>query len=58
MNQTIISESVRQSAIAATCNAHTGLHQAIDQLRHGSTNEAKAQLARQIAILANVLSIL
>jgi hypothetical protein len=36
-------------------NAHTGLHQAIHKLRHGSVNEAKQLLARQIAVLANML---
>ncbi|MBE9038767.1 hypothetical protein [aff. Roholtiella sp. LEGE 12411] len=30
-------------------NAHTGLHQAIHELRHGSVAEAKQLVARQIA---------
>ncbi|MEA5508031.1 hypothetical protein VB735_34100 [Halotia wernerae UHCC 0503] len=47
-----------QTAIAATTNAHTGLHQAIHELRHGSVNEAKQLVARQIAVLANVLMVL
>jgi hypothetical protein len=37
-----------QTAINGAANAHTGLHQAIHELRHGSVAEAK-QLARQIA---------
>lgn len=32
--------------------------QAIHELRHGSVNEAKQLLARQIAVLANVLMVL
>jgi hypothetical protein len=51
-------DATLQCAINAACNAHTGLHQAIDQLRHGSPKEAKNILARQIAVLANVLLIL
>lgn len=51
-----------QTAIALATNAHTGLHQglhqAIYELRHGSVNEAKQLLARQIATLANVLMVL
>lgn len=47
-----------QEAYAAVTNAHTGLHQAIHELRHGSVNEAKQLLARQIAVLANVLMVL
>ncbi|MEA5507893.1 hypothetical protein VB735_33355 [Halotia wernerae UHCC 0503] len=38
-----------QTAIAGATNAHTGLHQAIHELRHGSVNEAKQLVARQIA---------
>lgn len=38
-----------QTAINGATNAHTGLHQAIYELRHGSVNEAKQLLARQIA---------
>jgi hypothetical protein len=47
-----------QIAINGATNAHTGLHQAIHELRHGSVNEAKQLLARQIAVLANVLMVL
>jgi len=47
-----------QTAITGATNAHTGLHQAIHELRHGSVNEAKQLLARQIATLANVLIVL
>ncbi len=47
-----------QTAINAASNAHTGLHQAIHELRSGSVYEAKQLLARQIAVLANVLMIL
>lgn len=36
-------------AYALATNAHTGLHQAIHELRHGSVTEAKQLLARQIA---------
>jgi hypothetical protein len=49
---------VLQTAINGACNAHTGLHQAIYELRHGSVIEAKQILARQIATLANVLMLL
>ena len=49
---------ILQAAIIGTCNAHTGLHQAIEHLNNGSVNEAKQLLARQIAVLANVLMIL
>ncbi|MBD2512515.1 hypothetical protein H6G91_35825 [Nostoc muscorum FACHB-395] len=38
---------VLQTAINGTANAHTGLHQAIHELRHGSVTEAKQLLARQ-----------
>ena len=54
----IVNEATLQVAISAANNAHTGLHQAIHQLRHGSVNEAKQLLARQIAVLANVLMLL
>jgi hypothetical protein len=47
-----------QTAINGAANAHTGLHQAIHELRHGSVTEAKQILARQIAVLANVLMVL
>ncbi|MCC5670373.1 hypothetical protein LC653_42970 [Nostoc sp. CHAB 5784] len=40
-----------QTAINGACNAHTGLHQAIHELRHSSVNEVKQLLARQIAVL-------
>ncbi|WP_375496156.1 hypothetical protein [uncultured Nostoc sp.] len=40
---------VLETAITATCNAHTGLHQAIHDLRHGSVAEGKQIIARQIA---------
>lgn len=49
---------VLETAITAACNAHSGLHQAIHQLRYGSTNEAKQIITRQIAGLANALMIL
>jgi len=47
-----------QIAVNGAKNAHTGLHRAIHELRHGSVIEAKQTLARQIAILANVLMLL
>ncbi len=47
-----------QTAIDGASNAHSGLHQAIYQLKHCSVIEAKQFLARQIAVLANVLMIL
>ncbi|MFW9263706.1 MULTISPECIES: hypothetical protein [unclassified Nostoc] len=37
-------------------NAHSGLHQAIHKLRHGSVQEAKQLLARQNPILAMVIA--
>lgn len=40
---------VLQIAINGAANAHTELHQAIHELRHGSVTEAKQILARQIA---------
>ncbi|MHC5677032.1 hypothetical protein [Nostoc sp.] len=49
---------VLETAIIAACNAHTGLHQAIHELRHGSVTEGKQIIARQIAALANALMIL
>jgi hypothetical protein len=49
-----IEPQVLQTAIALAANAHTGLHQALHELRHGSVTEAKQILARQIAVLANV----
>ncbi|MBE9038622.1 hypothetical protein [aff. Roholtiella sp. LEGE 12411] len=36
-------------AYADPANAHTGLHQALHELRHGSVTKAKQILARQIA---------
>lgn len=53
-----IDQQTLQDAINATSNAHTGLHQAIFELRHGSPQAAKQLIARQIAILANALSVL
>lgn len=47
-----------QIAIDATSNAHTGLHQAMHELRHGSVCQVKQIIARQIAVLANTLMIL
>ncbi len=47
-----------ETAISAASSAHTDLHRAIYQLRHGSVEEAKRLLARQVAVLANVLMIL
>lgn len=49
---------VVQSAIAAASNAHTGIHQAISELKHGSVEQGKQLLAKQIAVLANALMIL
>ncbi|MEA5604867.1 hypothetical protein [Nostoc sp. UHCC 0252] len=37
-------------------NAHSGLHQAIHKLRHGSVQEAKQLLACQNALLATVIA--
>ncbi|NJL65197.1 MAG: hypothetical protein HC903_29685 [Methylacidiphilales bacterium] len=53
-----MNEATLQIGITAVSNAHTGLHQAMHELRHGSVTEAKHILARQIAVLANVLIIL
>jgi hypothetical protein len=47
-----------QTAIAAANNAHTGIHQAIAELKRGSVEQGKQLLARQIAVLANALMIL
>lgn len=47
-----------QNAINACNNAHTGLHQAIEQLKRGSVIEAKYLISRQIATLANALMVL
>ncbi|WGV29012.1 hypothetical protein [Halotia branconii] len=58
MSQPITNPQTLQTAIAAATNAHTGLHQAIHELRHGSVSEAKQLVARQIAVLANVLMVL
>ncbi len=54
----MLEPQVLQTAIDGASNAHSGLHQAIYQLRHGSVTEAKQILPRQIAVLANVLMIL
>jgi hypothetical protein len=54
----IVNEATLQVAINGASNAHTGLHQALYELRHGSVTEAKQILARQIAVLANVLMVL
>ncbi|WP_375503964.1 hypothetical protein [uncultured Nostoc sp.] len=54
----MVDRQVLQTAIALAANAHTGLHQALHELRHGSVTEAKQVLARQIAVLANVLLLL
>jgi cellobiose-specific phosphotransferase system component IIA len=53
-----MNESTKQIVIAATSNAHTGIHQALASLKAGDVNNAKANIARQIATLANVLSML
>jgi hypothetical protein len=53
-----MNESTKHIAIAATSNAHTGIHQALASLKEGDVNNAKANIARQIATLANVLSML
>lgn len=47
-----------QTAINACNNAHTGIHQALERLKTGSTREAKYLIARQIAALANALMVL
>ncbi len=54
----MVEPQVLQTAINAASNAHTGLHRAIHELRHGSIIEGKQLLARQIAILANALMLL
>ncbi|MFN6567166.1 hypothetical protein [Dendronalium sp. ChiSLP03b] len=54
----MIDPQALQTAINGAANAHTGLHQALHELRHGSVSEAKQLLARQIAVLANVLILL
>jgi len=54
----MIDPQILQTAINAASNTHTGLHQAIYELRHGSVYEAKQLLARQITVLANILMIL
>jgi hypothetical protein len=47
-----------QTAINGVGNTHTALHQAIQELRHGSVNEGKELLTQQIVVLANVLIVL
>ncbi len=47
-----------QTAINAATNAHTALHQLINELKQGSITEAKQALARLITILTNILMIL
>ena len=47
-----------QNAINACNNAHTGLHQAIEQLKRGSCIQAKYLISQQIAALANALMVL
>jgi|GEM_PF-1436589 len=54
----VVDPQVLQMAINGATNAHTELHRAIHELRHGSVVEAKQLLARQITVLANVLMIL
>jgi len=54
----MINPQTLQIAVNGAKNAHTGLHRAIYELRHGSIVEAKQILARQIATLANVLMLL
>jgi hypothetical protein len=54
----MIEPQTLQTAINAASNAHTGLHRAIYELRHGSVSEGKQLLARQIAVLANALMLL
>jgi len=54
----MLDPQTRQTAINAASNVHTELHRAIHELRHGSVEEAKRLLARQVATLANVLIIL
>jgi len=54
----MVEPQVLQIAINGACNVHTEIHRAIYELRHGSVEEAKRVLARQIAVLANVLMIL
>ncbi|MBE9037192.1 hypothetical protein [aff. Roholtiella sp. LEGE 12411] len=44
-----MSPQTLQTAITDATNAHTGLHQAIHELRHGSVAEAKQLVALQIA---------
>jgi glutamate formiminotransferase len=51
------SQSV-QAAINACNHAHTGIHQALERLKIGSTREAKYLIARQIAALATALMVL
>lgn len=47
-----------QNAINACNTAHTGLHQAIGQLKNGSVSQAKSLISQQIAALANALMVL
>ena len=54
----MVDPQILETAIHGATNAHTQLHQAIHQLRYGSVIQAKQLLARQIAVLANVLMIL
>jgi len=54
----MLDPQVLQTATNAASNAHTGLHRAVHELRHGSIIEAKQLLAQQIAVLANVLILL
>lgn len=48
----------RLASFAAANNAHTGIHQAITELKRGSVEQGKQLLAKQIAVLANALMIL
>lgn len=47
-----------QSAIAACEASHTAVHRTLAALKQGSVLEAKELIARQIAYLANALSVL
>lgn len=54
----MLDPQILQTAINASKNSHTQMHQIIDKLKNGSVIEAKQLLSKQIAILANILMIL
>ena len=57
INATPHPQSIQQ-ALNACDQAHTGVHRAIAALKAGAHLEAKDLIAKQIAYLANTLSVL